>query len=332
MAAVERQLSEFGAPPSAPIEYPQPVDWSLLIAICGGAYCFVMVAVVISVCYCKKSRSDSSNQFSNFDQESGSQPAFRAVQRDRSWKHRARTSPGTDLSTIPAYIKMGFIRKVYSILATQLMVTVAIVVGMIYGSFRITATGPTSEPPYTEFGNTVLSSAWIIYLLIIPVIAVICALVSMKNKYPHNYILLSVFTVLESITVGFICVLYFAAGFGEQILLSFAITLMIFLVLTAFTMQSKIDWSFLAPFLFTSLFLLCFWSFFTFWLVPYSFGWRKFISLAGAIVFCFFIIYDTNNIMKHMGVDDYIIAAIELYLDIINLFQYLLMLLSSTSR
>ena len=37
-------------------------------------------------------------------------------------------------------------------------------------------------------------------------------------------------------------------------------------------------------------------------------------------------------IMKHMGVDDYIIAAIELYLDVINLFLFLLSLLSASSR
>ena len=36
-------------------------------------------------------------------------------------------------------------------------------------------------------------------------------------------------------------------------------------------------------------------------------------------------IYDTNQIINNMGVDDYIIAAIELYLDIINLFMYILM-------
>jgi FtsH-binding integral membrane protein len=70
-------------------------------------------------------------------------------------------------------------------------------------------------------------------------------------------------------------------------------------------------------------------------------------SLFGALLFCGFIvsraplpavprgssapllpctqIYDTNQIINKMGVDDYIIAAIELYLDIINLFMYILM-------
>ena len=39
---------------------------------------------------------------------------------------------------------------------------------------------------------------------------------------------------------------------------------------------------------------------------------------------------DTNKIMKHFGVDDYVIAAIELYLDVINLFRYLLLFLVSS--
>ena len=59
---------------------------------------------------------------------------------------------------------------------------------------------------------------------------------------------------------------------------------------------------------------------------------RQLISLFGAIVMCLFIIYDTNNIMKHFGVDDYVIAAIELYLDVVNLFRYMLILLSMSSR
>lgn len=104
-------------------------------------------------------------------------------------------------------------------------------------------------------------------------------------------------------------------------------------MLTLYTMQSKIDWNFLGPAIFCCLFILIFWSFFTFWFAPASsFVARQLISLFGAIIFCLFIIYDTNNIMKHFGVDDYIIAAIELYLDVINLFRYLLMLLAFSSR
>ena len=53
-------------------------------------------------------------------------------------------------------------------------------------------------------------------------------------------------------------------------------------------------------------------------------GWALFFGIVGTILFSGFIIYDTNNIMRYMGVDDYIIASIELYLDVINLFLCIL--------
>ena len=78
---------------------------------------------------------------------------------------------------------------------------------------------------------------------------------------------------------------------------------------------------------------MVFWSWITFWLVPYSsFAFSQLYSLFGAILFCGFIIYDTNAIMRRFGVDDWLIAAIELYLDVINLFLFLLQLLSGGGR
>jgi FtsH-binding integral membrane protein len=43
-----------------------------------------------------------------------------------------------------------------------------------------------------------------------------------------------------------------------------------------------------------------------------------------ALVFSGFIIYDTDNLIKRYSYDEYVAAAIELYLDIINLFQAIL--------
>ena len=50
-------------------------------------------------------------------------------------------------------------------------------------------------------------------------------------------------------------------------------------------------------------------------------------ALIGALLFCGFILYDTSNLIHVLGPDDYIIAAVQLYLDIINLFLYLLEIL-----
>jgi protein lifeguard len=46
-----------------------------------------------------------------------------------------------------------------------------------------------------------------------------------------------------------------------------------------------------------------------------------------SLIFCGYIIYDTDNIIKRYTYDEYIWAAVALYLDIINLFLALLELL-----
>jgi FtsH-binding integral membrane protein len=48
-----------------------------------------------------------------------------------------------------------------------------------------------------------------------------------------------------------------------------------------------------------------------------------------ALIFSGFIIYDTDNLIKRFSYDEYVIAAIELYLDIINLFQAILSILEA---
>ena len=51
-----------------------------------------------------------------------------------------------------------------------------------------------------------------------------------------------------------------------------------------------------------------------------------------AIIFCGYIIYDTDNLIKRYSYDEYIWAAIALYLDVINLFLSLLTILRGVDR
>jgi len=48
------------------------------------------------------------------------------------------------------------------------------------------------------------------------------------------------------------------------------------------------------------------------------------ISIGGAVLFSLFIIFDTSMMMHKLSPEEYILASINLYLDIINLFIYLL--------
>ncbi|KAF2287808.1 hypothetical protein GH714_002790 [Hevea brasiliensis] len=51
-----------------------------------------------------------------------------------------------------------------------------------------------------------------------------------------------------------------------------------------------------------------------------------------ALVFCGYIIYDTDNLIKRFSYDEYILASAALYLDILNLFLSILRVLSQRNN
>lgn len=53
------------------------------------------------------------------------------------------------------------------------------------------------------------------------------------------------------------------------------------------------------------------------------------IAAGGSLLFCLLIVYDTYRIMHHCSAEDYVVACVDLYLDILNLFVYLLRVLRS---
>lgn len=48
------------------------------------------------------------------------------------------------------------------------------------------------------------------------------------------------------------------------------------------------------------------------------------IGIVGILVFCGYIVHDTDELIKRYEYDEYILAAIDLYLDLINLFLKIL--------
>jgi protein lifeguard len=56
------------------------------------------------------------------------------------------------------------------------------------------------------------------------------------------------------------------------------------------------------------------------------------LTIFGAFIFGAYIIYDTHVIMKHLSAEEYIVAVINLYCDIIRLFIKLLKLLDKKKR
>lgn len=56
------------------------------------------------------------------------------------------------------------------------------------------------------------------------------------------------------------------------------------------------------------------------------------LTVGGALIFCGFIIFDTHMIMHKVSTEEYIMASINLYLDFINLFLYILRLLQAMKK
>mmetsp|Transcript_117159 Transcript_117159/g.327909 ORF Transcript_117159/g.327909 Transcript_117159/m.327909 type:complete len:268 (-) Transcript_117159:271-1074(-) len=221
------------------------------------------------------------------------------------------------VGSMPPDIRRGFIRKVYSLLTVQLVITLAI--GTL---FRV----------YTSKAWLV-NNAWVLYLSCFGsmgmMIGMACCCQQIARKYPTNYIFLFTFTIFMSVLVGFACMVYT----GESVLIAVATTALVFFCLTAYACCTKTDFTGAGPYLMAALMtmlafslVMSLWSFFA----PLPPWLRMGFAFMGVILFSFYIVYDTQQIVGgthkkfEFDIDDYVFAALNLYLDIINLFLFLL--------
>ncbi|KAJ2889625.1 hypothetical protein GGI21_006494, partial [Coemansia aciculifera] len=106
-----------------------------------------------------------------------------------------------------------------------------------------------------------------------------------------------------------------------------AITLGLFVVLTLFAMQSRYDFSKLGSTLFFSLWAVVLVGFVQIFL-PFNRTFDLVMAVVIALVFCGYILYDTHMIMHRLSPDEYIVASLDLYLDVVNLFLAILRILN----
>lgn len=206
--------------------------------------------------------------------------------------------------------RLVFLRKVYGILSLQFTVTVLISCLFTFSN--------TLRLGLINNGQAVLISVFVVSL--VSLITLFC----LKNVYPVNYILFSLFTIAMSLDIAVVSAVYYENGLGVYVLMAAFITLSIFLSLTIVAWLSGIDFSFLGGFLSVCLSLLIVVSLFS---MATGFRLGYLWSVFGALVFCGYILFDTQMIISRYGYDDVLLASIELYLDILNLFLYILQIL-----
>ncbi|KZT66348.1 UPF0005-domain-containing protein [Daedalea quercina L-15889] len=219
---------------------------------------------------------------------------------------------GTTVSDSALEIRNAFVRKVYSILFCQILAT-CIVAGGI------------SRSDETIFW--VQTHMWSFYIPLFGTLINLGLLFWKRHSHPANLILLSTFTLFEAFTLG-VTVAFFNPTIVLQALL---ITLGVFLGLTLFTLQSKYDFSGMGGWLFGGLVALMMTGLVGIF-IPFSRTMDMIYAGGGCLLFSGYVVFDTYMITKRLSPDEYIMAAISLYLDFINLFINILRLLNDMNR
>lgn len=203
-----------------------------------------------------------------------------------------------------------FIRKVYSLLLVQ-----------IVGSVLVGAV--------INFNPSVqawcVNNLWFSILCMISTFVFLFAAYFKSRSYPINLIFLAAFTFCEAFTVGLSC----AFIESNAVIQALVLTLVIFVGLTAFAFQTKYDFTSYQGVLGIGLWVLISMGFVFMFFPTQTSGLHMVYSGLGALIFCCYIVVDTQLIMQKFSVEDEIMATITLYLDILNLFWFILSLLEN---
>ena len=153
---------------------------------------------------------------------------------------------------------------------------------------------------------------------------------SIMRKVPQNYIFLFLFTISETVLLIYISILFsFQCVLGSIIFI-----ISICFVLFFLSCINSISLKYIYLFFIIVLFLGSIYGILSIIFNNYYFEFLY--CLLGAIIFSLYFIYDTKKISQidgnYITIDDYIFAAIMLYIDIIRAFIYIMRMIVIISR
>ncbi|XP_072268954.1 protein lifeguard 3-like [Pyxicephalus adspersus] len=210
-------------------------------------------------------------------------------------------------------IRRAFIRKVYITLSIQLAITFGIV---FMFTFWETLRFWVQDYPYILYA--------VLPCTIILVMVLACC-DQARRKVPLNYILLLLFTILEGCMLGTLAAFFDA----DAVMWATGATIVVTLGLTLFAVQTKWDFTILSGGLMVALMVLL--SFGILAAIFRSFWLNIVYACIGTFIFGMYLVFDTQLILggKHrytVNPEDYIFATLNIYVDVINLFIFLLQL------
>jgi len=211
--------------------------------------------------------------------------------------------PQLTVSTSRADERISFLGKTYGMLA------LCIASGSIGAYLSLGTAFPYEHP----------------WMMLFAMIGGIFAVQAVRHVPGVNFAALLAFGALTGVAisplVGFV-----AAKSGMLVAQAYMTTAVAFAGLTIYTFISRKDFSFLKGFVWTGLIALIVLS-----LSNYFFFESGIVHLAisgmGVLLFSAFILYDTSAILRDYPDNEFIAAALTLYLDVFLLFQHVLSLL-----
>nr|AAF06327.1 lifeguard [Homo sapiens] len=213
-------------------------------------------------------------------------------------------------------VRRVFVRKVYTILLIQLLVTLAVVALF---TFCDPCQGLCSGQP---------GWYWASYAVFFATYLTLACCSGPRRHFPWNLILLTVFTLSMAYLTGMLSSYYNTTS----VLLCLGITALVCLSVTVFSFQTKFDFTSCQGVLFVLLMTLFFSGLILAILLPFQYvPWLHAVYAAlGAGVFTLFLALDTQLLMgnrRHsLSPEEYIFGALNIYLDIIYIFTFFLQL------
>jgi len=221
-------------------------------------------------------------------------------------------------------VRHGFIRKVFSIVAIMLIVTSLIAFPFVYYA-------PTFHAWMQDGGKYVFEGLFYLYIVFLGSSSFYVHFI--HRTYPWNYVYLVCLTIMKGLLVGAISAQYQTSS----IIACAAGTAAMVVLLIIFASQTKYDFAKGFPYLLVFAVVMMLFGLVLMFLplVPWL---HKLYSCLMVLFITYMFIFNIQRIVggRHQqfafSVDDYILAAIYLYQDIVNLFILILQIFGRRSR
>ncbi len=197
---------------------------------------------------------------------------------------------------------------------------------LVFASILVTIAGTAYAMTNQSMMNAVLAHPFITALCTFA--PLIMAQVA-RNSFPQNIGFVFLFTFAEGLYIApFIA---FAEQHSPGIASQAAIlTLSAFGALTAYAFVSRRDFGAWGGFLFTGLIVLVVTSILM--AITGSTAGYTWLAGIGVLLFSGLLVFDTWRMRNVFGPDDYVMAAVSIYLDLLNMFVFILSLLSGNRK